>query len=136
MKYLSIDQAADLMHCTRLAIYKAIRKKRLSAHKIWIKYKTGSTRFKWHVTQEDLDKYNESRYKRDFSTHEGKPLYDKEKGEYSVNEVAEILKKPREWIYNKIKSKRLVASKKRSSWIISTDEIQKFMKLADKVNEC
>lgn len=135
MKYLSIDQAAAIMHCTRLAVYKAIRKNRLTAHKIWIKYKTGSTRFKWHVTKEDLDKYNETRYQRKFSKYKGKPLYDKEKGEYSVKEVSEILKMPREWIYNKIKSKRMDASKKRSAWIINISEVERFKNLKNLAND-
>ena len=88
--YVSITEAAKINKVTRQAIYIAIKLGKLKAKK-------ESTRWTIHV--DDLEEYRKQKYSRSKSTFEGELLFDNNRGYFSVNQVARMLKVPAQKIY-------------------------------------
>ena len=118
-KVVSITEAAKLNKVTRQAIYIAIKLKKLKATK-------ESTR--WTIDLEDLEEYRKQKYSRSKSTFDGELLFDNERGYFSVNQVARMLKVPAQKIYYATRSGYMKAVRKGAAWVISTEEIEEYKK--------
>lgn len=115
---ISIKKAAELSKVTQQAIYVAIKKKKLKASK------NGS---RWSIQVKDLKEYRKNRYSREYSFYEGKPIFDKEKGFYSIREVAEILKVPKQKIYYATRENQIISSRKGGALVIHIDDVVKYL---------
>lgn len=119
MIMLSLVEAAKKQNITRQGCYVAIKKKRLKAE-----FKD----FRWQIRPEDIEAYVQSKYKKEHSTRNGKILFDKSKGLYSVKEVADIVGKAPQFIYHQLRKDRILGIRKGATWIIQASEIEKLKK--------
>lgn len=113
----TINELAKATGYTRIAICKAIAGKRLKAKK------DGNI---WVVTIKDFDEYYKTRYDRKFSTFEGKPLFDKDQGQYSIIEAAKIIGCCEQDLYYACRVGKMSSTRKGSSWIVQKDEIERY----------
>lgn len=116
IKVVSITQAAKLNNVTRQAIYVAIKQKKLKAIK--------TTR--WEINVKDLEEYKANKYSRTKSLFEGEPLFDNEKGYFSINQVAKVLNVPAQKIYYATRTSSITGIRKGAAWIIHKDDIEKY----------
>lgn len=91
-EYYSLEEAGKAAHVTKQAIYLAIQKGNLKAQKMTEATKY-SRRGQWTIKKADLDEYRANKYNREKYTVNGEKVFDVEKGEFSVNQVAKILGK-------------------------------------------
>lgn len=116
--YVSVSQAARIKNVTRQAIYLAIRLKRLKAYK---------HEDQWKVFVMDLNQYDQNRYSRlHHSVYEGEPIYDESKGYFSVDKASKMINVPKQKLYYAIRTKRLKAQQKRSSWVVHVSDLLKY----------
>lgn len=113
-KLVSISEAAELYDVTRQAIYVAIKLKKLKAKK---------DTSRWTIKLSDLEEYRRERYSRMKSVYEGEPLYDNEKGYFSIHQTAKILNVPAQKIYYATRTGMLRGTRKRAAWIIHANDI-------------
>ena len=116
-KVVSITEAARINGVTRQAIYVAIKLKKLRAKK-------ETTR--WTIDVKDLDEYRKNKYSRTKSVHDGELLFDNDKGYFSVNQVAEMLKVPAQKIYYATRVGMLKAHRKGAAWVIHVEDVNKY----------
>jgi excisionase family DNA binding protein len=116
-KLVSITEAAKLNKVTRQAIYVAIKLNKLKARK-------DSTR--WAIHLDDLADYRKQKYSRARSTFNGELVFDSNKGQYSVNQVAKMLGVPPQKIYYATRSGKLKAFRKGAAWVIDVSEIETY----------
>ncbi|MBN1915199.1 MAG: helix-turn-helix domain-containing protein [Parachlamydiales bacterium] len=114
---VSITEAARLNNVTRQAIYVAIKLGKLQASK-------NGTR--WMIRLEDLKGYNESKYSRTKSVHNGELVFDNTKGFYSINQVAKMLDVPAQKIYYATRIGQLKASRKGAAWVIHIGDVNNY----------
>ena len=118
-KFFTLSEAAEYAHVCRQAIYAALRKKALKAEK------NGR---RWCISRADLDDYRTNKYNRDRRKFNGEPIFDMEKGHFSVQQVCKVisstLKKPYplQHIYYLMRSGQLKAFKKGAAWVISKED--------------
>lgn len=98
----------------------AIHKQRLKAKKI-----DG----RWIVKESEILDYLDNRHSRKLSRIDGVLIFDKQKGEYSVNEASDILQCNAQHIYYACKSKKIKCSKKRKAWVIKLEDIERYKKV-------
>jgi hypothetical protein len=110
-KVVSITEAAKINDVTRQAIYVAIKLNKLKATK-------DATR--WEISLDDLEEYRKNKYSRKKSVYNGELLFDNNKGFYSVNQVAAMLKVPAQKIYYATRIGMLKAHRKGAAWVIHT----------------
>ena len=84
-RVVSITEAAKINNVTRQAIYVAIKQKKLKASK-------DSTR--WTIDLIDLENYRKAKYSRTKSMFAGELLFDNQKGYFSINQAAAMLRVP------------------------------------------
>jgi excisionase family DNA binding protein len=113
-KLVSISEAAEIYDVTRQAIYVAIKLNKLKAKK---------DRSRWTINLDDLEEYRRQRYSRMKSTFQGEPLYDNEKGYFSIYQTAKILNVPSQKIYYATRTGMLRGTRKGAAWIIHSDDI-------------
>lgn len=112
-KLVSIAEAARLNRVTRQAIYVAIKLNKLKARK-------ESTR--WTIHLDDLAEYRKHKYSRARSVFGGELIFDSNKGYYSVNQVARMLRVPPQKIYYATRSGKLKAHRKGAAWVIHEND--------------
>lgn len=126
-KLVSITEAAKINDVTRQAIYVAIKLNKLKAKK-------ETTR--WTIDLSDLEEYRRQKYSRTKSVFDGEPLFDNDKGYYSVNQVAEMLSVPAQKIYYATRIGLLKAHRKGAAWVIHTDDMKEYQeKHVEKKNQ-
>lgn len=116
-KVVSITEAARINGVTRQAIYVAIKLKKLKAKK-------ETTR--WEIDLKDLEEYRSNKYSRTKSLHNGELLFDNDRGYYSVNQVAGMLKVPAQKIYYATRVGMLKAHRKGAAWVIHQEDVKKY----------
>lgn len=116
---MTLIEAAQKHGVSRQGIYVAVKKKRLKAE---------MKSYRWMVNQADIDEYNRTKHKREFSLDNGKLLFDKKKGLYSVKEAAQYLGKTSQYLYAQLRHRKLFGSRRGFTWIIHIDEIERFKK--------
>ena len=117
-RVVSITEAAKLNNVTRQAIYVAIKLNKLKATK-------ETTR--WTIHLDDLEAYRKQKYSRTKSMFDGELLFDNDKGYYSVNQVAEMLKVPAQKIYYATRVGMLTAHRKGAAWVIHSEDVKQYM---------
>lgn len=116
-KVISISEAANLSNVTRQAIYVAIKLNKLKASK---------ETSRWTIHVDDLENYRKEKYSRMKSVFNGEPLFDNNKGYYSVNQVAEMLSVPTQKIYYATRIGVLKAHRKGAAWVIHSNDIKEY----------
>lgn len=113
-KIVSITEAAKINNVTRQAIYVAIKLNKLKAKK---------ETARWTIHLDDLEDYRSQKYSRSKSTHNGELIFDKNRGFFSVNQVAQMLSVPAQKIYYATRVGMLRAHRKGSAWVIHKDDL-------------
>ncbi len=116
-KVVSITEAAKINDVTRQAIYVAIKLNKLKATK-------DATR--WEISLDDLEEYRKNKYSRKKSVYNGELLFDNNKGYYSVNQVASMLKVPAQKIYYATRIGMLKAHRKGAAWVIHNEDVKEY----------
>lgn len=116
---LTLTDAAEEMRSSRQAVYIAIRKGRLKAAQI---------HRHWWVRRGDLTEYRSMRYCRLYSTYQGEPLYDLEKGEFGPEHAAKYLGVPKNKIYYLITKGELRVSRRGHHYILLKDMLDEYAK--------
>jgi excisionase family DNA binding protein len=98
---LTITQAANKIHITRMGIFLAIHKRGLKATRCGQK---------WYIHVNDFN---------------GEPLFDIEKGYYSVNHLSKLLGKDVQTIYYLIRMGKIDAMKKGGAIVIKREEVER-----------
>lgn len=123
-KYLKIPEAALIMGITQQAVYKQIRRYALKATKI-----LGVT----HTTLDWIEEYNKHKHSKGrHSIFNGRPVFDEEKGEYSVCMVAERLGVDRMFVLNRILKGEIIAFKRGSYYVIRDEHLQLYLQEQEK----
>ena len=116
-KLVSITEAAKINKVTRQAIYVAIKLNKLKARK-------ETTR--WSIHLDDLQAYRDQKYSRTKSVFNGELLFDNNKGYFSVNQVADLLKVPNQKIYYATRVGHLKALRKGAAWVIHAEDVKSY----------
>jgi hypothetical protein len=119
-KTLTITQASNIYDITRQAIAIAIKSKRLNAVKV---------KKHWYFTQEDWDKYHNSRYDRKHSVRNGRHIYDIETGVLSPSMIAKEYNVKIQQIYYIIRKNILPYERVGFAYVIKKNEFEKIHKL-------
>lgn len=119
-KLVSITEAAKINKVTRQAIYVAIKLNKLKARK-------ETTR--WTIHLDDLEAYRKQKYSRTKSTYKGELLFDNNKGYYSVNQVADMLKVPNQKIYYATRVGHLKAHRKGAAWVVYVEDLKQYQEV-------
>ena len=101
-EYYDIAQLAHKVKLTRQAVHTAIYSGRLKARKIGNKY---------FIDVSDARHWIKNKHKNSYKIFDGKPLYDPEKGRYSIAQASKIAKIPRARIYYIINRKYFTPKK-------------------------
>lgn len=118
-KIVSITEAARLNKVSRQAIYIAIKLNKLKAHK---------EAARWTIHLDDLEEYRRHKYSRAKSMYNGELLFDNNRGYYSVNQVARMLRVPAQKIYYATRIGTLKAERRGAAWVIQEDDIKEYRK--------
>lgn len=116
-KFVTLSEAAKINNVTRQAIYVAIKQKKLRAYK-------NPTR--WIIDLDDLEDYQNMKYSRARSVHDGELLFDNEKGFYSIQQTANMLNIPYQKVYYATRIGLMKAVRKGSAWVIHIDDIKRY----------
>jgi excisionase family DNA binding protein len=119
-KVVSITEAARLNKVSRQAIYIAIKLNKLKAHK---------ESARWTIHLDDLEDYRRQKYSRAKSMFNGELLFDNNRGYYSVNQVARMLRVPAQKIYYATRIGALKAQRRGAAWVIQEEDIKEYRKL-------
>lgn len=113
---LTITQASQMLHITRQGVFVAIKKRGLKATR------SGQ---KWYIHKKDLRDYLKLKYSREKSEFNGEPLFDVEKGYYSVNHLCKLLACDPQAIYYRIRIGRIQAIKKGGAIVVLREEVER-----------
>lgn len=115
---LSINDAAELLKVTRMAIYSAIKKGRLKT------CLDGNGHMK--IAYKDLETYEASKYDRSESRLNGSKIFDNERGCFSVRQCAAILGIKEQRVHLLARTGRLKVEKRGSQFVIKTEDIKAY----------
>jgi excisionase family DNA binding protein len=118
-KVVSITEAAKINNVTRQAIYVAIKLQKLKARK---------ENSRWTIDLKDLEEYRRNKYSREKSLFDGELIFDRNKGYYSVKQVADLLRVPAQKIYYATRVGLLPAHRKGAAWVIHIEDIERYKK--------
>lgn len=124
IRLMSVSQAAGKRNVSRQAIFYAIKMNRLKARK-----ENGC----WLISDQDLQIFVDSKFSRSISKKDGELIFDKNKGHYSVSEVAKMLKKPRHQVYYFVRLGSLKSHRLGGNIIIKDEDIKTFIKDKHKI---
>lgn len=119
-KVVSITEAARINKVSRQAIYIAIKLNKLKARK---------ESARWTIHLDDLEEYRKQKYSRTKSMFNGELLFDNQRGYYSINQVAKMLKVPAQKIYYATRIGVLKALRKGAAWVIHEEDIREYRKM-------
>lgn len=120
---LTVPQAAELTNVKRQAIYIAIAKGSLKAHKLGKQ---------WYISRSDLDYYRSHRYDRTYRSIGGIRLFDPTKGTMSIRQLCKRMREDLgcKYAYNRayyaMQQGYLKSHKHGSSWIIKEEDYRAF----------
>lgn len=116
---LTISEAAKEARVSRQAIYVALRDKRLKGFQ---------HHRKWFINKTDLDFYRSQKYIGDNRKNNGEPIFDLEKGLYSVHQLSKFMSEglrrpyPMQRIYFLLNRGRIRAHRVGAAWIIMKED--------------
>jgi excisionase family DNA binding protein len=117
-QYLTITEVSNKMGVTRQALYTAIKRNRLKSSKHESR--------KRYIHRNDLEDFLKNRYSRNFSTYNGKLLFDPSKGNYSIKQAAGKLNIPIQKVYYMIRSKKLKYVKHGGAYVITQKNLDEY----------
>lgn len=123
-EFFSLRDAAKYAHMTYQAIHEAITRGKLTATKV---------NGKWHIFRHDLDNYRANRYNRQERKQRGVPVYDAEKGEFSVQQICKIISHqsgvpfPDQKLYYLLRKGIVKSMRKGAAWVIPKEEAARLM---------
>jgi hypothetical protein len=123
---LTVRQALKIHKVTRQGIYIAIRSNRLKAYRL----ESG-----WKIDPEDLAKFMNNRYNREFSYHEGEKKFDPLKGEVSIAEGAKLVGVPAQKLYYACNKGKINCIRKGKAIVIHIDELNRWKRTLMKKNK-
>jgi len=116
-RYLKIPEAAEYLGITTQAVYKQMRR-----HVIKYKIVDGVK----YTTPEWLDDYESKRHsKSDHGTYNGRPVFNKDKGQYSVQMCADACGVKRHIILHKLRTGEILHIRKGHYYVIPEDQVIK-----------
>ena len=116
---LTISEAAKEAKVSRQAIYVALRDQRLKGFQ---------HKRKWFINKADLDYYRSQKYIGDNRKNNGKPIFDLEKGLYSVHQLSKFMSiglgrpYPMQRVYFLLNRGRIKAHRVGAAWIIMKED--------------
>mgnify|MGYP001611166240 CR=1 FL=1 len=116
----TLANAGKILKIGRYAVWNAVKKNRIKGVKV------GG---QWSFTRKQLEAYKKSRYDRKYSKIGDDMLYDKDKGEYSINEASKLLECPVQHLYYACRSNKIHSIKKRYAWVINISDMDKYRKI-------
>jgi hypothetical protein len=125
-EYKTLAESAEYSHIGTTAILLAIKRGKLKAEKQQV-----GKRYRWFVTQADLDEYRKNKFSRERLLHKGRPIYDIDGGRLGTYHAAKVLSEllgkpyPIENVYRAIKTGRMIATRCGFRWVIEKEEIFK-----------
>ena len=122
-RFLTISQAAKKQGVTRQAIYFAIKMNRLKA------IKSNDT---WLIPSNALSEYSKTRYCRSQSKRDGKLIFDKSEGFFSINDAAKYLKKSPNHIYYLVRMGKLKTHRQGSAIVIKDSDLDAYAEFISK----
>ena len=124
---LTITDAARIMGISRQALYVAIKNMRLKADKKGCQ---------WFITEEQLSEYRNSRYSRKSSRKlNGDLLYDPEKNEFSIGQVAKMAEVPTQRIYYLVRTNQLKSTRVGAAHVIHLEDISSIKTLINSLHQ-
>jgi excisionase family DNA binding protein len=117
MEYVSVSKTAKIMKVTNQAVYHAIGAKKIMANRV-----IG----KWKINRHEIEKYIKNKRKREFSTFNGKPKFDKAQGELSVNEAADFLNMPVQTVYYLLRTDQIGYCRKGATYVMRLDDVEQY----------
>ena len=114
---MTISELSREYGLCRHAILYPIHQKRLKAKKHY---------GKWFIDKDDYEEYRKGRFKQERLNSQGKPLYDKKKGYYSVKEASEIIGCHLHRVYFHARTGAIPSKKVKSHWMIHIDDINDY----------
>ena len=117
---MTVKEVANRLSLSPAGIKKAIHDKRLNASK------QGG---RWVIQIDHLEYYRKNRWNRNRSLYRGVPLFDKSKGEYSAEEVAELLDCPVQHVYYACREKKLKTERKGATWVINIQDVKEYAQI-------
>jgi len=87
---MTVNQVGDQLAISNQAVYLALRKNRMNGIKL---------RGHWAIPKTEVENYVDTLYSRDFSKKNGKLIFDKENGRFSVSHASKYLNVPIHRIY-------------------------------------
>lgn len=118
-EFNTLKAVADYYGISRSAIVMAIRKNRLKAVKI---------KNRWLILRSDMEEYRKGRFSRNYQTHEGKLVFDKEKGLLSLRQVRDMFREtlgmnyPNQRLYYLLRLGKLKAFRCGSTWVVNLSD--------------
>jgi len=117
MTYLTIKECAKLKKVTNHAIQLAIKSSKLKAEKV---------RGRWIIKIDDLYDYEQNKFNRDLSLHEGKLRFDSYAGELSVKKSCKIFNLDEQKFYYALRRHYIPAVKKGGSWVVNITDVENY----------
>lgn len=115
--YIKVKEAAQIMGITIQSVYQAIRYTTLKAKKI---------NDVLYTTNEWIEEYRKHLCsKQEHSRYNGRNVFDKEKGEYSLQMASEMTSIPVHTLYYMIDTGKIKAFRRGVYWVITDQEIQR-----------
>ena len=120
---LTVKEAAEINKTTCQAIYNALKKKLLKAHKNGRKFTINST---------ELEEYRKMKYSRMKTKVDGKLVFNNEKGFYSIRQASEKLDLHAPSLYYAVRCGYLKSKRVGASWVLYLPDVldykEKFVK--------
>ena len=104
---------------SRQALFIALKNNRLKGTKI---------NGRWHIQENDMVEYLQTKYDRKFSKINGRNIFDPELGTISVIQAAKMLGHDRAHIYHAIRKGKLSHKRTRSSYVLDRSEVEKYQR--------
>jgi excisionase family DNA binding protein len=118
MDNLTITQVASLLGITRQAVYNAVSKGQIKSEKDAM----GIHR----INFTEIETYQQKKYHKQFATYNGELVFDKAKGEMTVNEAAIYLNTTYSIVHYQIRKGLIPSIKKGGCVVINIKDLEKF----------
>ena len=122
---ITITQASQELNVTRQAVFLAIKMQRLVAFK---------HDHRWLILKSDLNHYVNNKYSRKLSRREGALIFDRKKGQYSINDVSNILKVDQNRVYYLVRLGKIKTSRSGGNIVILHEDLRKFIDKEAKIS--
>jgi predicted DNA-binding protein YlxM (UPF0122 family) len=118
-----------MLNVTKSAVYGNFKRRGYKMHRVPVDWMTGIKLNKWTrgvlvILLTDLNEYYNTRWDRKNSKYEGMPLYQED--ELSVSDIAKALNCTKAHVYYLLYTKKMLAKRKRSAWVIEKRNFENY----------